>query len=89
MKKQRCIVLVDGSNFYFKLKDLGLHHLLAFNFSGFAKLLSSKKRIVRCVYYIGAVRTDGTEKTQKMVANCTESRLLKKEDLLPFVAAQK
>lgn len=76
MKKQRvlsgnraakkCIVLIDGSNFYFKLKDLGLNRLLDFDFAGFAKSLSGDYRLVKTVYYIGKIRTDGTPKTQKL-----------------------
>ena len=66
MKQKRCYVLIDGSNFYFKLKGLKLHHLLEFDFNNFAKTLAGNGKIVRCVYYIGAVRTDGTEKTQKL-----------------------
>ena len=64
--EKRCLILVDGSNFYFKLKDLKLYHLVDFDFSGFAKFISSKYKIVGGAYYIGAVRTDGTEKTQKL-----------------------
>ncbi|MCL5798279.1 MAG: NYN domain-containing protein [Patescibacteria group bacterium] len=66
MKRQRCYILIDGSNFYFKLKELNLHHLLNFDFYGFAKSLAGKDQIVKCIYYVGAVRTDGTEKTQKL-----------------------
>jgi len=66
MGKQRCFVLIDGSNFYFKLKDLQLHHLLAFNFSAFAQMVSGKNIVSKGVYYVGAVRNDGTERVQKM-----------------------
>ena len=69
MAKKKCIVLVDGSNFYFKLRDLKLHKLLQFNFLNFAKMLSGKDEIINASYYVGAVRTDGTKKTQKMLAN--------------------
>lgn len=69
MKQQQCLILIDGSNFYFKLKELEIVHLLEFNFSGFAKLLARKDSLVRCVYYIGAVHTDGSEKTNKLLAN--------------------
>lgn len=69
MAAQRCFVLIDGSNFYFKLKDLKLHKLLDFDFSGFAKMLVGKNSVTRSCYYVGAVRTDGTEKTQKMFSN--------------------
>lgn len=66
MKPKRCIILIDGSNFYFKLKNYQLHNLLQFNFSLFAKTLAKKCKIVECRYYVGAVKTDGTEKTQKI-----------------------
>ena len=62
----KCIVLIDGSNFYFKLKDLNLHRELEFDFYAFAKKLADKHQIVDCVYYVGAVRTDGTKHTQKL-----------------------
>lgn len=66
MNKHRCIVLIDGSNFYFKLKDLDLHNELAFDFSGFASMLCSKGKLIDCTYYVGAVRTDGTKHVQKL-----------------------
>ncbi len=76
MTKQRYIVLIDGSNFYFKLKDLKLHNELAFNFSSFAKSLSKKGELVECIYYVGAVRTNRTkhvqglfDKQQKLLAH--------------------
>ncbi|HYT37253.1 MAG TPA: NYN domain-containing protein [Ktedonobacteraceae bacterium] len=69
MKQARAIVLIDGSNFYFKLKDLGFSHLLNFDFSGFATLLAGSDRLIQATYYIGAVRTDGTEKTKKLLAD--------------------
>jgi uncharacterized LabA/DUF88 family protein len=66
MNQERCIILIDGSNFYFKLKDIQLNDLLRFNFSGFAKLLSNKYTLVKSIYYIGKVRTDGTKRTKKL-----------------------
>ena len=69
MSKQRCIVLIDGSNFYFKLKDLKLHNLLNFDFSKFAKYLVKDCEFIKGIYYVRAVRTDGTPKVQKMFNN--------------------
>lgn len=69
MRIKGCIILIDGSNFYFKLKDLKLHHLLDFNFSQFNKMLIGKNKLIKCNYYIGKVRTDGTEKTQRLFNN--------------------
>ena len=67
-KKNRCVILIDGSNFYFKLKNLKLHNLLKFDFSGFTKMLADKDEIYRTTYYIGAVRTDGTKKVKKLLS---------------------
>ncbi|HEX3641044.1 MAG TPA: NYN domain-containing protein [Ktedonobacteraceae bacterium] len=69
MLQGRCLILIDGSNFYFKLKDLKLHHLLHFDFSRFITLLSGERTIIRSTYYVGAVRTDGTEYTQQLFNN--------------------
>lgn len=66
---QRCLILIDGSNFYFKLKDLQLHKLLEFNFSKFAKFLIRSQKLVGAKYYVGRVRQDGTKRVDKMLAN--------------------
>lgn len=66
MRKARSAVLIDGSNFYFKLKDLELQNLSNFDFSAFVKLLLGGKELVSATYYVGAVRTDGTKYTQKL-----------------------
>jgi hypothetical protein len=70
----RCVILIDGSNFYFKLKDLGLSHLTDLNFSAFAKHLANELTIVQATYYVGAIRTDGSKKSAIMFAN--QRRLL-------------
>jgi len=65
--KSRCAVFIDGSNFYFKLKELGFRNLLEFDFSGFVKMLAGKKgSLVKATYYVGKIRTDGTKKTQQL-----------------------
>ncbi|MFH1896448.1 MAG: NYN domain-containing protein [bacterium] len=73
-KKETCIILIDGSNFYFKLKSLGIKNLLHFNYSAFAKYISTKRRLVSSHYYIGAVRTGKSAKAQKLFNN--QRRLL-------------
>lgn len=62
-------MLIDGSNFYFKLKDFKLHRLLNFNFSAFAKMLAKNGKIMYAIYYVGKVRTDGSPKAEKMLAD--------------------
>jgi uncharacterized LabA/DUF88 family protein len=69
MKRLRSVILIDGSNFYFKLKDLKLHNLLKFNFSGFCTFLSKDTQLISSCYYVGAVKIDGTKKSRKMQAN--------------------
>jgi len=67
---KRVSVIIDGSNFYYKLKNLGFGNLLEFNFSGFAKFLSGKNKIVSQKYYIGAVReVPRNPKSKKLLAD--------------------
>mgnify|MGYP001573421227 CR=1 FL=1 len=67
--QQKCLILIDGSNFYFKLKDLKLHNLLEFNFNKFAKFLARSGKVVDTRYYVGRIRQDGTAQADKMLAN--------------------
>lgn len=62
-------MLIDGSNFYFKLKDLQLHKLLGFNFSKFATFLIRSHKLTGAKYYVGRVRQDGTKHADKLLAN--------------------
>lgn len=71
--KRRVIILIDGSNFYFKLKDLGLNRI-PFDFSSLAKLLAKGDKVVDAIYYVGAVKDNGSQRTRKMFAN--QRRLL-------------
>ena len=64
--KQKCVILIDGSNFYFKLKDLSLHNLLSFNFSRFVALIARSQKVVSVCYYVGRIRQDGSAKTNKL-----------------------
>jgi uncharacterized LabA/DUF88 family protein len=66
---QRCLILIDGSNFFFKLKDLKLHNLLAFNFSKFTKFLVRSGTITESNYYVGRVRQDETPRADTMLAD--------------------
>lgn len=64
--KQKCILLIDGSNFYYKLKDLGLHNLLSFNFSEFTQFIARSNEVKSACYYVGRIRQDGSTKTEKL-----------------------
>src|SRR5437773_8456268 len=69
MKQKRAIIIINGSNFYFKLRDLQLHQLLTFDFSQFCAFLAKDQQVSGATYYVGAVRSDGTEKTKRMQAD--------------------
>src|SRR3954453_19768622 len=77
----RGFVFIDGSNFYFKLKQLsgGLGrkvNLLDFDFKAFATWLVRPQELSGVRYYIGAIMQDGTEKSQRMYAD--QQRLFRK-----------
>jgi hypothetical protein len=64
--QQKCIVLIDGSNFYFKLKSLHLRRQLSLDFSRLIKLLARSGKVVDACYYVGRIRQDGTTTTNKL-----------------------
>lgn len=67
--KQNIYIVIDGSNFYYKLKGLGLKGLLNFDFGKFAKYLARNKKIFDKRYYVGKIRQDGTKKTEELFKN--------------------
>lgn len=74
-KRKRVFIVIDGSNFYHKLKGLGFVDLLKFNFSGFTKFLAGNNKIVSRKYYVGAVReVPKSPKSKKLLAD--QQRLL-------------
>lgn len=49
-------IYIDGSNFYFKLRDLEIPNTTYFNYGGICKWLSLKRAIISRRYYVGVVR---------------------------------
>ena len=92
----KAIVFIDGSNFYFWLKDLEAqiddkHSLLEFDFRKFAEWLAAndKNELVEVRYYIGALkRQRNNEKSEKMYAD--QQKLLSKlqQQKIPVVLGQ-
>lgn len=62
------LVLIDGSNFYFKLKNYGIRDLTKFCFTSFAQriVLSGEYNVF---FYIGAISTDKNEKSKRLFAS--------------------
>lgn len=57
MKKEKVFVLIDGSNFYYKLKSLKISKTSKYDYRGLVNYLVGKRNCIECVYYIGTVRT--------------------------------
>lgn len=72
---KRSIVFIDGSNFYFRMKDLMLNlpaglSLLDFGTRKFAEWLVTPDSLVEVRYYIGAIkRQNNNSKSETMYAN--------------------
>lgn len=68
-EKKRVAILIDGGNFYKKIRKDGLIPKgTRFDYVKFAKFLAQDRPIVSKAYYIGIVRNfDNTAKSQKMV----------------------
>ncbi len=69
----KAIVFIDGNNFYNKLKELcgnsKKYRLSDFNYDGFARWLVKNNEFVEVRYYLGALKRQGDEKTEKMYAD--------------------
>ncbi len=71
----RVIIIVDGSNFYHRLRDLNLGKLGLFGYQNFASYLAQGRSIVSQKYYIGAIREEsGSPKSRQLMA--AQQRLL-------------
>jgi len=69
MAQERVFVIIDGSNFYHRLRELfeRRKHLSVFDYEGFTSKLSGKREIYKKKYYIGVVRAkQNDEKGQSM-----------------------
>ena len=65
---RRCQIIIDGSNFYFKIKNLGLEKLVRDNFQNFLQSLAPQEKITKVTYYVGQVKVDGSKKSIKLHA---------------------
>ena len=55
-KSKRVAVYIDGSNLYFKLRELKFSQLNKFNYRGLASWLARKREVISYRYYVGVVR---------------------------------
>jgi uncharacterized LabA/DUF88 family protein len=66
-KEERIIVYIDGSNLYFKLKNLYISHTSQFNYRGLAKYLTKNRILTDINYYVGAVQLNQHNKKTKKI----------------------
>lgn len=64
------MIFIDGSNFYFKMKSLGIKNLRKYDYRHLCEELSGKRKIISIGYYVGVVRAlQNDEKGQKLRIN--------------------
>lgn len=56
MAKNRAFIIIDGSNFYHRLKELKIINQLNFDYGSFVNSFTQKCILVHKGYYVGAVR---------------------------------
>lgn len=67
---KRAFLVIDGGNFYHKLKRLEITSLLDFDYRGFATWLSRNDKLTECGYYVGQIREEpGSVKSRKLKQN--------------------
>ena len=67
---ERIFIIIDGSNFYHRLKETGLSGLLDFNYKEFAQFLLGERKSIASNYYIGAIREEhGNQKSKELMRN--------------------
>lgn len=66
----RACIIIDGSNFYHRLKEMELVQLLHFDYAKFAQYLIGKRDPATKCYYIGAIREEaGNPKSRALRRN--------------------
>jgi len=68
--EDRIFIIIDGNNFYHRLKELGLKDLLSFNYGKFSQFLVGNRNLVLSKYYIGAIREESNNlKSRELMAS--------------------
>lgn len=75
MNNKKSFIFIDGSNFYFKLKELTLklgkkHSLINFNFRKFSEWLVQPNELTEIRYYLGTIKREkNNSKSEELYAN--------------------
>ncbi len=64
---KKAFLVIDGGNFYKKLKQLKIESLLEFDYRKFAIWLTKNDKLIGCGYYVGQIREEpGNSKSRKL-----------------------
>lgn len=69
-KIEKVAIYIDGSNLYYKLKDLKIENTTEFNYRGLSEFLARGRQIISIRYYVGAV---------KVKNNSTKASIMRQE----------
>lgn len=66
--KKRVAIFIDGSNFYYKIRSLGLgfKYLTEFHYNDFAQWLARDRVVTLKRYYVGVIRAEEDEKSKEL-----------------------
>jgi len=68
--EERIFIIIDGSNFYHRLKENGLSGLLGFDYKEFSEFLAGNRKCIASNYYIGAIREESNnQKSRELMIN--------------------
>ncbi len=82
--KNRVAVYIDGSNLFYKLREVGIVNMTNFHYKGFADWLGRSRPVVSYRYYVGVVRAEmGNVKGQELRRN--QQKLFSHLEKLGFV----
>jgi uncharacterized LabA/DUF88 family protein len=85
--KKRSIIIIDGSNFYHKLRDLNLSGTFHFSYSKFTESITEGTKLKAKYYCVGRIRADQkSRKARNMMAKqqSLATRLQKQEYIIQF-----
>lgn len=67
-EEERVLIIIDGSNFYHRLKEMKLSSLLNFDYKKFSHSLLIKRSLFSKQYHIGAIREErGNIKSKELM----------------------
>ncbi|MBU1045737.1 NYN domain-containing protein [Patescibacteria group bacterium] len=73
--EDRIFIIIDGNNFYHRLKEVEIKNLLDFDYEKFSQFLSGKRELVLKKYYIGAIREETNNPKSRQLMSAQQKLL--------------